>query len=181
MDAGMPGVPSTMETDEQREAAGALIARGKRPTKQWVRWNAAMRDAFFAHLAGSCNVAASAAAIGLSPSQVQHRRRTNAAFAALWADAIEAGYQLLEMRMLGYVLAGGGETIAPDDPHALGPVHWEGAIKLLTIHRSRREGRGKPCGPVPKAATREETDAAIMARLSALAARRARMLPAGGA
>lgn len=172
---------STTDADERNEAAGALIVRGKRPTKRWVRWNAAMRDTFFAHLAESCNVAASAAAIGVRPSQVQHRRRTNAEFAALWADAIEAGYQLLEMRMLGYVLAGGGETIAPDDPHALGPVHWEGAIKLLTIHRARREGRGKPCGPAPRVATREETDAAIMARLAALAARRTRMLPAGGA
>ncbi|GKS02844.1 hypothetical protein [Sphingomonas aquatilis] len=173
---------STADANERREAAGALIAQGKRPTKQWARWNAAMRDTFFAHLAGSCNIAASAAAIGLSPSQVQHRRRTNPQFAALWADAIEAGYQLLEMRLLGYALAGGGETIAPDDPNALGPVHWEGAIKLLTIHRARREGRGKPCGPAPKAAPREETDAAIVAGLAALAARRTRaLLPMGGA
>ena len=83
--------------------------------------------------------------------------------------------------MIGYVLAGGGDTIAPDDPHALGPVHWEGALKLLTIHRARREGRGKPFGPAPKPATREDTDAAIMARLATLAARRVRMVPAGGA
>ncbi len=145
--------------------------RGARAPVKWVRWNAPMRDAFFAHLAGSCNVAASAAAIGLKPSQVHHRRRTSKAFAAAWAEALEAGYQLLETRLLGYVLAGGGGgTIAPDDAQALGPLDWEGAIKLFTIHKARREGRGKPTGPAPKTATREESDAVILRNLAALAA-----------
>lgn len=166
------------------EGACACAESSPRPVRapvKWVRWNAAMRDAFFAHLAGSCNVAASAAAIGLKPSQVHHRRRTSKAFAAAWAEALEAGYQLLETRLLGYVLAGGG-TIAPDDAQALGPLDWEGAIKLFTIHKARREGRGRPSGPAQKTATREESDAVILRNLAALAARQrqAPQDPAGG-
>ncbi|MCP3735034.1 hypothetical protein M9979_09150 [Sphingomonas sp. RP10(2022)] len=159
---------------DDRAASVAYIDPGtpdRHEPKKWVRWNAAMRDEFFDHLAGSCNVAASAAAIGLRPSQVHHRRRTNKAFAEMWEAAIEAGYQLLETRLIGYVLAGGGDTIAPDDAHALGPLHWEGAIKLFTIHKARREGRGRPCGPVPGVATREQADKVILAKLAALAAR----------
>lgn len=156
------------------EGTCACAGSSPRPVRapvKWVRWNAAMRDAFFAHLAGSCNVAASAAAIGLKPSQVHHRRRTSKAFAAAWAEALEAGYQLLETRLLGYVLAGGGGgTIAPNDAQALGPLDWEGAIKLFTIHKARREERGRPSGPAPKTATREESDAVILRNLAALAA-----------
>ena len=177
-----------MDEDARKESgteagtAVVLPAPGgtRREPRRHVRWNASMRDTFFAHLAGSCNVAASAAAIGLRPSQVHHRRRTNPAFAAHWDEAIKAGYELLETRMLGYVLGGGGPTIAPDDPQALGPIHWDGAIKLLTIHLARREGRGKPCGPPPRIATRDETDAVIIAKLTVLAAKKMRD-PRGGA
>jgi len=144
---------------------------------KWVRWNAAMRDRFFDHLATSCNVAASAAEVGVRPSQVQHRRRTNPAFAALWEQAIAAGYQLLEMRLIGHVLAGGGPSIAPSDPDAVEALDWEGAIKLLTIHKARREGRGGRPGPVPGTATREQTDAVILRKLATLAAGRARLTP----
>lgn len=164
----------------ERGAAAPADCAGERP----VRWTAAMRDGFFAHLAGSCNVVASARAIGVSLTQVHHRRRTDAAFASLWAEAIEAGYQLLEMRMLGQVLADGGDAIAADDPDAPGPVQFDGAMKLMTLHRGRRAGLGKAgglaggglpgSGVAADVATPEATDAAILRRLAMLADRRGR-------
>ncbi|WP_447411534.1 hypothetical protein, partial [Clostridium perfringens] len=88
---------------------------------------------------------------------------------------LEAGYQLLETRLLGHVLNGGGAgTIAPDDPACVGPVDWDGGIKLLTLHRTQRAGTGRTPGRPPSVATREETDAAILKKLAALAAARAR-------
>lgn len=159
-----------MAQDETQAGSTAMRRRG-----QWIRWNRQMTEAFLSHLAGSCNVAASARAIGVTPTQVHHRRRTNTAFAQAWAKALDAGYQLLETRLLGHVLRGGGDdTIAPDDPDCVGPVDWEGGIKLLTLYRARRDGRAKAGGFKPVVATRDETDAAILKKLAVIAAARTR-------
>ncbi|NIJ30389.1 hypothetical protein FHT00_002352 [Sphingomonas insulae] len=138
-----------------------------------VRWTAAMRATFFAHLACNCNVTAAAAAIGVQPSQVHYQRRISKPFAAEWQRMIDAGYLLLEMRMIGHAMAGGGGTVAGDSA-GVEPLAYDEAFKLLNLYRARREGRVRSRGPAQVVATREQADAAILAKLDALAARKAR-------
>jgi hypothetical protein len=138
-----------------------------------VRWTPTMRETFFAHLACSCNVTAAAAAIGLRPAQVHYRRRNNKPFAAEWERGIHAGYLMLEMRMIGHVLTGGGEIIDGDGAE-VEPLAYADAVKLLTLYFARREGRVGKRPPAQVVATREQADAAILAKLTALAARKAR-------
>lgn len=148
-------------------------APAKRASGVKVRWTPTMRETFFAHLACSCNVTAAAAAIGLRPAQVHYRRRINKPFAAEWERGIHAGYLLLEMRMIGHVLAGGGETIDGDGAE-VEPLAYADAVKLLTLYFARREGRVGKRPPAQVVATRDQADAAILAKLTALAARKAR-------
>lgn len=161
----------------KNSVAGGAAAGGDtqvRRAGQAIRWTAAMRDAFFAHLAGSCNITAAAGAIGVPPSQVYYRRKTYPAFAEQWEEAIAIAYQVMETRLIGHVLAGGGATVAAVDGVAPEAIAWDGAIKLLTMHKARREGRARTRGPAQTVATRAQTDAAIIRRLKALAARRQR-------
>ncbi len=159
------------------DAAGASGAATRRRTCQAVRWTATMNRTFFTHLAGSCNVSEAAKAIGLLPSQVYYRRKTNVAFGKAWAEAIAIAYQVLETRMIGHVLAGGGGggggTVAVVEGVAPEPIAWDEAVKLLGMHKARREGRGG-CRPSQAVATRAQTDAAIMGKLQALAVRKQR-------
>lgn len=132
-----------------------------------------MRDTFFTHLAGNCNVRAAAESIGVAASQVYYRRKTSAPFALHWTQAIEAAYHLLETRMLAHVLAEGGETPIPSDGISE-TIDWDRALRLLTMHKARREERVRPRKPTELVATRAQSDAAILTKLKALADRKAR-------
>lgn len=158
---------------------GAAVGSTRRASGVKVRWTTAMRDTFFAHLACNCNVTAAAAAIGVQPSQVHYRRRISKPFAAEWQRTIEAGYLLLEMRLIGHAMAGGGPSadsakMVDGDAAGVEPIAYDEAFKLLNLYRARREGRVGKRGPAQVVATREQADAAILAKLAALAARNAR-------
>lgn len=159
------------ENGRQEQGGDLRVRRQRGP---WTRWTTEMRDTFFTHLTGNCNVLAAAESIGVTASQVHYRRRTSAPFGAQWARAIDAAYHLLEARMLAHVLASGGDTPIPGDGIA-DPVDWDRALKLLTMRNARREGRGRPSGTPPTVATREQSDTAILAKLKALADRKARL------
>jgi hypothetical protein len=147
----------------------AAMEKGPQP----VRWTSAMRSEFLDQLAGSCNVRASAAAIGVNPISVYRLRRKDAQFAAEWHEALLAGYQLLETELVGHSLAGGSAKGVVD--RASGAIDVETALRLLSAHRNALSGKLR-AGPPLKRATREETDRAILKKLDAMdrARRRAR-------
>ncbi len=148
----------------------------RRRSCQAVRWTATMNRTFFTHLAGSCNVTEAARTIGLLPSQVYYRRKTNAAFGKAWDEAIAIAYQVLETRIIGHVLAGGsgGGAVGMVDGLAPEPIAWDEAVKLLAMHKARRDGRVGPRLPSQAVATRAQTDAVIAGKLKVLAARNQR-------
>ncbi|MEG8047548.1 hypothetical protein QP175_16030 [Sphingomonas aerolata] len=67
-------------------------------------WTPAKRAAFLEHLAATCNIAASARAVGMAPRGAHALKARDAVFAADWARAIEAAYETLEVRLLAYAL-----------------------------------------------------------------------------
>ena len=142
-------------------AAGATGGQGRAagPTR-------AERDAFLATLAATCNVRASAARAGVSPDRLYRLRDRDARFRAGWAEALEAGYQLLETRLVGHALAGGGPVLTDDDAEQTGPIDVELAKWLLAMRQSRLTGSREGGGT--GRATAEETNAAILRKLKAM-------------
>jgi hypothetical protein len=145
--------------------------RSAKTTRGWVRWTRRMKKEFLDHLAATCNVRGAAAAIGVDPVSVYALRRRDEAFYLAWEEAVVAGYQMLETQLIGHCLAGGGTTI-DNGADEFGSIDKDMALRLLTSHRAGRDKviRG---GPRPQVARRDETDAAILKKLKALAAKNA--------
>ncbi|MBX9814446.1 MAG: hypothetical protein K2X76_07070 [Sphingomonas sp.] len=146
-----------------------LAASSAKPLARPVRWTPTLKNRFLDHLAASGDVQAAAAAIGVDPATAYALHRRDAKFREAWQEAIVAGYQLLETRLIGHALAGGGEAL----PGVAGapPVSTQLALQLLQLHR------GALKAPRPAKATRppspEETDAAILKKLAAIERRQA--------
>ena len=121
-------------------------------------WSAKKRDVFLAHLAISCNVAASCRKARFHESLVYRRRRIDAAFRALWAEAVTEAVQRLEMALLERALAGkvvertrGGETVKTVE------YSDQVAMALIRAHKD---------GAVPVGDDDEEELAALRAKIS---------------
>jgi len=140
--------------------------------RRWVRWTGRMKRLFLDHLAATCHVGSAAAAIGVDPSSVYALRRRDPEFVAAWGEALELGYEMLETLVVGHALAGGGRTAvtgaATVNGVATGPIDVDFILRVLSgRHASRPVGRQTRGGARKHVATREETDAAILARLAA--------------
>ncbi|WP_414713793.1 hypothetical protein [Sphingomonas sp.] len=179
--------------------AGAAARGGGAQANARYPWTDALKARFLDHLAATCNVSASARAIGASNSAVHGLRRRDAAFASDWGTAIEAGYQLLETHLVGIALATSGAVVVVDDgvgsgkkervgagdeqgpgagavesasTAAPGAKNFEAGYRMLR-HRATERARGWRGGSPPLGiSTRQDTDAEILKKLAALAARR---------
>lgn len=149
--------------------------------RKWVRWTRTMRETFLDHLAATCNVREAAAVIGVIPGSVYTLRRREPAFAEQWEEALALGYQMLETRVIGHVLAGGGpgDKLKCGIDSTLGSIDFDSALRLLGMHRNAAGKPRKNRGPV--FALPEETDKALLAKLRQIEARRAREAAEDGA
>jgi len=141
-----------------------------RPTaftgRKWVRWTRRMKADFLDHLAATCSVKASAAAIGVDPVSVYALRRHDPEFVAEWEIALDHGYQLLETMLMGHALAGGAGQEVDDGAAAFGTVAVDTALRLMTARRTAAAGKAGRGGPPRHRATKAETDAAILKKLA---------------
>ena len=78
--------------------------------------SAARRRRFLDHLAATCNAIASAKVAGLSISTFYAHRQSDAAFKAIWEEAIQAGYERLEEALLARALESLQGKDAAEDP-----------------------------------------------------------------
>lgn len=155
---------------EQADDAGPT----KPPARKRVRWSQKMREEFLDHLAATCNVKASAEAIEVDPISVYHLRRKDDAFAEAWGTALALGYEMLETQLVGHALAGGGREITNGAVAEIGPIDTDLALRLLSTHRGHALGKRGKGGPTPHEAKPDETDAAILRKLSAIERSRSR-------
>jgi hypothetical protein len=135
-------------------------------------WTKARRQVFLNTLAACGHVRRSAEAAGLSATGAYQLRRRDGAFALLWAEALEMGYQRLEDELLALALV---QIAGPDNPDgvdgdppegAAGPFDPELAMAILKMRTPRVPGRGAKAQP---RATQDEVDAELMRRLDMLA------------
>ncbi|TCQ05691.1 hypothetical protein C8J40_106212 [Sphingomonas sp. PP-CC-3A-396] len=69
-------------------------------------WTKARREGFFAMLSATCNVRASAAAMGMTDCGAYYLRRRDPVFAAQWREALAEGYGRLEQALMALALEG---------------------------------------------------------------------------
>lgn len=161
----------------ETKATGAKGRRVQLRAQRATGWTKAKRATFLDHLAATCNVRRSAAAAGIPTPNVYALKRCDPAFAALWAAALEAGYEQIETQLLARAIganpAGLGESAGGDDPPAPDGDAFDPqlAIKVLAA-RGQRPGR--PRGPAGNRATIEQVRATLLVKLAALNARLAR-------
>lgn len=142
--------------------------------RTWVRWTDEKKDLFLDHLAATCNVKQSAAVAGVDPVSVYGLRRRDPEFAAAWGDALALGYEMIETQLVGHALEGSGKAAMTNGAVAkTGPIDVDLALRLLTHHGGAMAGRRPQGGPRRKRASRQETEAAILKRLTAIEARSA--------
>ena len=130
----------------------------KAPKTTRTSWSVKKRNVFLAHLAISCNVAASCRKARLYESLVYRRRRIDAAFRASWAEAVTEAVQRLEMALLERAMAGkvvertrGGETVKTVE------YSDQVAMALIRAHKD---------GAIPVGDDDEEELAALRAKIS---------------
>ena len=142
-------------------------------------WTPAKRAAFLEHLAATCNIAASARAVGMAPRGAHALKARDAVFAADWARAIEAAYETLEARLLAYALGEvEGESEAESEAEADGDAgaesrgaHFDPRVAVQALGFRRRDAAAGGRGPSCKRATIAEVEAALVAKLDAIARR----------
>ena len=175
-------------------AAGAGGKAGRLQVRKAARggWTPAKRAAFLEHLAATCNIAASARAVGMAPRGAHALKKRDAVFAADWAGAIEAAYETLEVRLLAYALGETeGEAEAESEGEADGVVDGDAEAELRGAHfdprvavqalgfRKRAGGAaggtagGSGAGTLCKRVSLAELEAVLVARLDALDAQAA--------
>lgn len=156
------------------DGAGAWVppryARSRMKGRRWVRWSIKKKELFLDHLAATCNVKQSAAVAGVDPVSVYALRRRDAAFVAAWGEALALGYEMIETQLVGHALEGSGaRAITNGAVEKTGPIDVELALRLLSHHGAAMAGRVPRGGPKRQRASREETEAAILKRLAAIA------------
>ncbi len=106
-------------------------------------WTKARRAGFFAMLSATCNVRASAAAMGMTDCGAYDVRRRDPVFAAQWREALAEGYGRLEQALMALALE--GSRICRESICSRGIRGLEPACRRRTRrgYRARRDRRGR--------------------------------------
>ncbi len=128
----------------------------RRPSS--LTWTKERQAEFLAELAATCNVAASARAVGISEKTVYKKRALDPAFREAWNAAQDQGYARLEMTMLRRAANGtfktewhGGKKVgrSREYPDRLG-------FQLLSLHHASVMARRQAKATAGDAATARE-------------------------
>lgn len=153
-----------------REAWAAAVEESGRPMlvapRGGRRWQARRmrrnqfsrerKEVFLAHFAATCDATASAAVAGICESSVYEHRRSDPAFAAAWADALEQGYARLEAEAVAQRIKAmealkvrlGKKVAAATDVDAA--AEFERVMQLLREHKRGLAGAKKGGFPLTK-------------------------------
>jgi hypothetical protein len=110
------------------------------------RWSRPVEERFFAHLAATGNIAASARAVGFSESCIAQRRRRAPGFAEKLEAALEDAEIEIEFRVAAEARGGGGGT-GQSQVTVPERLDMDSAIRFLKWREEKRRGgggRGRP-------------------------------------
>ncbi len=124
-----------------------------------VRFTPERQEAFLDHFAGTCNLADSAAAAGVSEATIFAHRAKDPDFAARFQTALEQGYARLEAMVVQRRIEG-QKLLRPIEPTGEPEPEFERALKLLQ-RWERKDGRLGPRENGPGRQRRMSFDEAI--------------------
>lgn len=108
---------------------------------QLRQWSPRVEARFLAALAATCNVKASCAEIGMTPSSAYRHRKRWPAFARRWDATLDAGFVHIEMGLIdaaGVFLAGEDDI---GDPGAMTGMTVAHAMELLAMRERAAKAR----------------------------------------
>ena len=138
-------------------------------------WTKARRNAFLTELAMSCNVRRAHVAAEMAQGSAYRLRRRDPLFAKQWQDALELGYERLELALVRRALEAVDELTVDEDREPVEKMPVALAITLLRQHRASVE-RGAAIGrrsQPREVATQEDTDAVLIKRIGMVMRQRA--------
>lgn len=138
-------------------------------------WTKARRAAFLAELAMSCNVRRAHAAAEMAAGSAYRLRRRDPLFAKQWQEALELGYERLELALVRRALEAVDELVLEEGSEPVEKMSVTQAITLLRQHCASVE-RGSASGrrsQPREVATQEETDAVLIKRINMVLRQRA--------
>lgn len=138
-------------------------------------WTKARRNAFLEELAMSCNVRRAHVAAEMALGSAYRLRRRDALFAKQWQEALELGYERLEMALVRRALEAVDELTLDESKEPVEKMSVTQAITLLRQHRAsveRGSANGRRSQP-REVATQEETDAVLFKRIGMVLRQRA--------
>jgi len=134
------------------------------PANGIKRWTLDRQAEFLGHLTMTCNVRASARAVGMSEQGVHRLRMRSPEFRAAWAAALEEGYVRLELMLLERALNGFDKAILKDGRPVGTIKEISDRLGLALLHAPRR-GTHRP-RPTDIRRDRAEMRRRIEAKLS---------------
>lgn len=149
----------------------SLKGKPKRRKINVSSFTAAKRQKFLDGLALTCNITRSASYAGVHRTTICATRQRDPVFAEQFRQALALGYDRIEALVLEHGGAGVDIDIDPDRAEADGldePFDMDRAIRVLTYRRGERNGEpNRRTGRPRRAATREESNAALIKALTA--------------
>jgi hypothetical protein len=131
------------------------------------QWTPRVEERFLAALTATCNVKAACAEVGLTPASAYNHRHRWARFAERWDEAVEIGYDQLEMGLIECA----GNMLSGDGPVEAGPLVGmtvDHAIHLLHMHKHQVHGLGKRPGLRAREPDIEVVRAEILRKVAAM-------------
>ena len=145
-------------------------------------WTKARRAAFLEELAMSCNVRRAHAAAEMALGSAYRLRRRDLQFARQWQEALELGYERLELALVRRALEAVDELTLDEGKEPVEKMSVAQTIALLRQHRASVE-RGGAVGrrsQPREIATQEETDAVLIKRIGMVLRQRTLRAERGG-
>ena len=128
------------------------------------QWTARVEARFLAALAGTCNVKAACAQVGMWPPSAYNHRKRWPAFTEAWDEAVETGYVRIEAALVENACNLFSTPEHVPDIAIEGMTAWE-ALQLLHMHKHAVRGIGGRPGLEQRSPGNDEIARALEKRL----------------
>lgn len=152
--------------------AGSRVRYGPTGRAQRIKtgghqWSDEAEEEFFDHLAATCNVRASAEAVGFTTFTVYRQKRLRPDFAAKWRAALIQGYEALEMELVRAAIDS-LEGVEFEAERPIPKMSVEQAMNVLRAHRGEVLGTGRGPGGKRRPPTLDEVRTSIARKVKAI-------------
>lgn len=134
-------------------------------------WTIAKRKIFLDTLAATCNVTRAVEATGMNVQGLYRLKERDGEFAGLWQQALAQGVERIEEQLLAHTMGAPTGENPGEERDVIEPVPFDPLLALKVLQWRRDIDGPRRTRKQPFYAKPADVDAALMARLDALAKR----------